>query len=88
MNAAECFVEENHGSRQLGAQAAAEADVHLPVPSLWALPLLRGDGPHDSFRFSVRRGEFLAADGHVAVWRRPRLGSVAARRRPGQITLE
>ena len=59
MNAALCFATENHGSRQLGAQARPEADVHLSVPPLRALPLLRGDRPHDSFRLSVRRGEVL-----------------------------
>lgn len=57
MNAALCFATENHGSRELGAQARAAADVHLSVPPIRALPLLRGDRPHDCFRLSVRRGE-------------------------------
>lgn len=59
MNAALCFAEENHGSRQLGAQAAPAADVHLSVPPIWALPLLWGSRPHDSVRLSVRRGDVL-----------------------------
>lgn len=59
MNAALCFAEENHGSRELGAQAVTEADVHLSVPSIWTLPLLRGARPHDSFRISVWRGDVL-----------------------------
>lgn len=59
MNAALCFAEENHGSRELGAQAVTEADVHLSVPPIWTLPLLRGARPHDSFRISVWRGDVL-----------------------------
>lgn len=59
MNAALCFTEENHGSRQLGAKAVAEADVHLSVPPLWTLPVLRGDRPDDSIRLPVWRGETL-----------------------------
>ena len=59
MNAALCFATQSHGSRQLGAEAAAEADLHLPVPPVWTLPLLRGDRPHDSFCFPVWRGEAL-----------------------------
>lgn len=59
MYAALCFAKENHGSRQLGAQAVTAADVHLSVPPIWALPLLWGARPHDSFRLSVWRGEVL-----------------------------
>lgn len=59
MNAALCFAEENHGSRELGAEAVAEADVHLSVPPIRALPLLWGARPHDSFCLPVRRGEAL-----------------------------
>lgn len=57
MNAALCVAQENHGSRQLGAEAAAAADVHLSVPPLRALPLLRRSRPHDSVRLPVRRGD-------------------------------
>lgn len=57
MNAALCFAQEDHGSRELGAEAGAEADVHLSVPPIRAVPLLRGDRPHDCFRLSVWRGE-------------------------------
>lgn len=59
MNAAVCFTKENHGSRQLGAQAVTEADVHMSVPQIRALPVLWGARPHDSFRLSVWRGEAL-----------------------------
>lgn len=57
MNAALCVAAENHGSRQLGAQAVAAADVHLSVPPIRTLPLLRGSRPHDSVRLPVRRGD-------------------------------
>lgn len=57
MNAALCVAQENHGSRQLGAEAAAAADVHLSVPPIRALPLLRRSRPHDSVRLPVRRGD-------------------------------
>lgn len=56
MNAALCVATENHGSRQLGAEALAAADVHLSVPPVRALPMLRGDRPHDRLRLSVWRG--------------------------------
>lgn len=59
MNAALCVSQEDHGSRQLGAEAGAAADLHLPVTPIWALPLLRGSRPHDSFRLPVRRGDRL-----------------------------
>lgn len=57
MNAALCVAQENHGSRQLGAEAAAAADVHLSVPPIRALPLLRRSRPHDSVRLPVWRGD-------------------------------
>lgn len=70
MNAALCVAAENHGSRQLGAQAVAAADVHLSVPPIRTLPLLRGSRPHDSVRLPVRRGDrpslFAAADPELA----------------------
>lgn len=59
MNASLCFTPENHGSRELGVKAVAEADVHLSVPPIWTLPLLRGARPHDCFRLSVWRGKTL-----------------------------
>lgn len=59
MNAALCVSQENYGSRQLGAQAGAAADLHLFVTPIWALSLLRRSRPHDSFRLSVRRGDLL-----------------------------
>lgn len=57
MNAALCFAQEDHGSRELGAEAGAEADVHLSVPPIRTVPLLRGDRAHDRFRLSVWGGE-------------------------------
>lgn len=70
MNAALCVAAENHGSRQLGAQAVAAADVHLSVPPIRTLPLLRGSRPHDRVRLPVRRGDvrllFPATDPELA----------------------
>lgn len=57
MNAALCVAQENHGSRQLGAEAAAAADLHLSVPPIRALPLLRRSRPHDRVRLPIRRGD-------------------------------
>lgn len=59
MNAALCVSPENHGSRQLGAEAGAAADLHLFVTPIWTLSLLRGSRPHDRFRLPVRRGDLL-----------------------------
>lgn len=59
MNAALCFGQESHGSRELGAEAAAAADLHLSVPPVRALPVLRGARAHDRVRLSVRRGGLL-----------------------------
>lgn len=61
MNAALCVSKRNHGSGQLGAEAGAAADLHLSVPPLRALPLLRRARPHDSVRLPVRRGDLPIA---------------------------
>lgn len=57
MNAALCVAPDNHGSGELGAEAAAETDLHLSVAQIWAVPVLRGARPHDSFSLPVRRGK-------------------------------
>lgn len=59
MNAALCLAAQNHGSGELGAEAGPAADVHLSVPPVRAVPLLRGHRSHDSFRLSVWRGKMF-----------------------------
>ena len=51
------ITKENHGDHQFSPEAFAETDLYLSVSPLWAIPLLWGDCPHDSFRLPVWRSK-------------------------------